>query len=618
MAVGDTHGDQTHDSSAAGWTVPGYADGEQLGAGAGGRVVVATHLATGRRVAVKYLSEELRSEPGFRNAFRSEAELLGSLGSPHVTAFYEYVEGPRGAAIVMELIPGVPLRALLRQEGPAGPEAALVVLKGSLLGLADAHRAGVVHRDYKPENVLVRRDGTSALVDFGIARRDGDPGTDGGGAGPGSSISGTPPYMAPEQWRGAPADAATDVYAATVTFYECLTGERPYGGASLAELAVQHTTAPIPLEQAPQAVRGLLARGMAKDPAERPRDALDLVAELDRVAGAAYGPHWEERGQRRLAALAALVPLLFRPDETDPAGVTDLAVTRLPEPPEPPVATTRLPGRPGRDRGAWLATIGAALLAGLVLLLTQVPSGWAGGQGQEALATTGPAAVAGDEGSAPDGDADGGAGEGTSTGEGEEVHPDEEADEAEGESAAAEGEGTSEGGSDGTGGATGGGDGSSAAGSGSGGATGEPGGPGGTGGGGDGGDSGGGGDSGDPADPGAGGAEVTGISAGETSIGYEQECACWVAYARPTITTDGPGPVTVTVQWFELSSPGDPGIARGPAEPLVLEGARSYSPQLRHEKIRAYECDTWYRVEITAPSGQASPGSAVVYGECLG
>lgn len=151
------------------WGVPGYAESLELGSGASGRVVLAVHEETGVPVAVKYLSESLRTRPGFVREFRAEARLLGGLDSPYVTGLYEYVESPDGAAIVMELVDGVSLRTLLTRESPLDPEAALVILKGSLLGLADAHRVGVVHRDYKPANVLVVPDGSSKLVDFGIA-----------------------------------------------------------------------------------------------------------------------------------------------------------------------------------------------------------------------------------------------------------------------------------------------------------------------------------------------------------------------------------------------------------------------------------------------------------------
>ncbi|WP_344362409.1 serine/threonine-protein kinase [Streptomyces gobitricini] len=326
------------------WVVPGFTETRELGSGASGRVVLAVHDGTGTPVAVKYLSDRLRRDPAFVGQFRAEARLLGALHSPYVVQLYEYVEAPDGAAIVMELVDGIALRAVLGQSGPTGPEAALAVLKGSLLGLAAAHRAGVVHRDYKPENVLVAADGSSKLVDFGIAA---DHGTTPG-------VAGTPAYMAPEQWQGRPASPAADVYAATATFFECLTGRKPFTGQHLAELALQHIEAPVPEAEAPEPVRPLIRRGLAKRPEERPEDAEAFVAELEGVARAAYGPDWEEHGQRKLAALAALLPLLFPSAGGSSASTTAFATTSL-----------WSPGRSG-----WLGA-GAALAVGLLLVLTQ-------------------------------------------------------------------------------------------------------------------------------------------------------------------------------------------------------------------------------------------------------
>src|SRR6185312_13562762 len=153
-----------------GWTLPGYEHVQRLGAGAGGQVWLARHLATGTLVAVKYLVPGLHEAADFREAYRSEAQLLGGLDSPHVSQLYEYVEGPPGAAIVMEAVEGSSLRALMQQEGATTPEAALCVLKGSLLGLAAAHAVGVVHRDYKPANVLVTPDGLSSWWTSGSRR----------------------------------------------------------------------------------------------------------------------------------------------------------------------------------------------------------------------------------------------------------------------------------------------------------------------------------------------------------------------------------------------------------------------------------------------------------------
>ncbi|MGY5046538.1 protein kinase domain-containing protein [Streptomyces sp. 900105755] len=355
------------------WVVPGYTESLELGAGASGRVVLAVHADTGVRVAVKYLSDSLRTRPGFVHDFRAEARLLGGLRSLYVAGLYEYVESPQGAAIVMELVDGVSLRTLLSRQGPLGPEAALVLLKGSLLGLADAHRVGVVHRDYKPENVLVETDGSSKLVDFGIAV---DAGTSAG-------VAGTPSYMAPEQWTGAPASCAADVYAATATFFECLTGHKPYSGDNIAELALQHVDAPVPVEEVPAAVRELVRRGLAKEPDRRPAQAEAFVTELEAIAGAAYGADWEERGRARLAALVALLALLLPSARSSRSSTTDTARTVLGQAPRHGWARSWRPGRPG------MLVAAAAVLLGLLLTYgMRHASAGAAERTAEAVATT--------------------------------------------------------------------------------------------------------------------------------------------------------------------------------------------------------------------------------------
>ncbi|RSN07444.1 serine/threonine protein kinase [Nonomuraea sp. WAC 01424] len=305
------------------WGVPGYTEVRELGSGAAGRVVLATRDHDGVEVAIKYLNDELRSDMGFVARFRHEARLIGTLQSSHHARLIDYVESGQGAAIVMELVNGVSLREILRSEGPTGAQATLVALKGSLQGLAAAHSIGVVHRDFKPENVMVQGDGVSKLVDFGIAVR----------AGEGVSAAGTPPYMAPEQWAGGPAGPTTDVYAATVVFFECLTGTRPYRAPNIAALARQHQSAPPRVEEVPQALQGLVERGLAKQPDERPPSAEAFLTELEAIAAEAYGADWEERGRRRLAALAGLLMLLFPSPLHDPVETqTALTETRFPDP----------------------------------------------------------------------------------------------------------------------------------------------------------------------------------------------------------------------------------------------------------------------------------------------
>ncbi|HEV2931995.1 MAG TPA: serine/threonine-protein kinase, partial [Streptosporangiaceae bacterium] len=284
------------------WKVPGYTELTALGSGSFGEVVLARHDASGILVAIKYLRADLLADADFAEMFRGEAEVLASLDDQNVVRLYEYVESASGAAIVMELIEGLSLREILDHQGSTTAEAALVVLQGSLLGLAAAHRRGVVHRDYKPENVLVDGEGMSKLTDFGIAVRAGDRPV------PAGSLR----YAPPEQIAGAAASPASDVYSATATFYECLAGRPPFGGETSAELMRMHRSEPVPLDPVPEPLRPLVSAGMAKQPENRPADASSFVAELRAAAAGAYGPGWDERGRSHLGeaalALAALWP----------------------------------------------------------------------------------------------------------------------------------------------------------------------------------------------------------------------------------------------------------------------------------------------------------------------
>ncbi|MGP3959701.1 protein kinase domain-containing protein [Nonomuraea sp. 3N208] len=291
--------------------VPGYTEIRELGQGGTGRVMLAVRDSDGRPVAIKHLSEALLQDEEFVERFRAEADLIREIDSPHTARVLDYVESPQDAVIVMELVDGVTLRRLLEDEGRTGAEAALAVLKGALLGLVEAHRRGVVHRDFKPENVLITQDGDSKLVDFGVAARFGEQ----------AALVGTPSYMAPEQWDDAPASPATDVYAATLVFFECLTGHRAFHGENVAALAFQHQHAAPPLDDVEEPLRPLVEHGLAKNPAARPESAEAFLAELEGVALAEYGEEWESRGRAGLGILA--VPLAALLPKTQPAAPGD-------------------------------------------------------------------------------------------------------------------------------------------------------------------------------------------------------------------------------------------------------------------------------------------------------
>jgi Protein kinase domain len=283
------------------WRADGFEELRELGAGAQGRVVLARRVTTGELVAIKYLAAELLDDARHRAMFRDEVNMLARVADPHVARLHEYVESPQGAAIVLEAVNGVALRDVLsRNPGPLTPEAALAVLKGSLLGLAAAHAVDVVHRDYKPANVLVEADGNSKLIDFGVAVLAGE-----------RTFAGTPAYMAPEQWNRAPATPATDVYSATCVFFECVTGAPPYASGDTTTLRRMHEAAPIPAQAVPEPLRPLVAAGMAKDPAHRPPGARQFVDLLDRLATDAYGPGWERRGWIALGAATAVLAAAF-------------------------------------------------------------------------------------------------------------------------------------------------------------------------------------------------------------------------------------------------------------------------------------------------------------------
>ncbi|MFE5190634.1 serine/threonine-protein kinase [Streptomyces sp. NPDC056628] len=532
------------------WEVPGYTGSLELGSGASGRVVLAVHEETGVPVAVKYLSESLRTRPGFVHDFRAEARLLGGLESPYVTGLYEYVESPRGAAIVMELVDGVSLRTLLTREGPLTPEAALVVLKGSLLGLADAHGVGVVHRDYKPENVLVLPDGTSKLVDFGIAV---DAGTDAG-------VAGTPSYMAPEQWTGAPASPAADVYAATATFFECLTGRKPYAGDNIAELALRHVEAPVPAEEAPEPVRELVRRGLAKDPAQRPARAAEFVRELEAVAGAAYGAGWEDRGRDRLAALVALLPLLLPSARGGARGTTDTARTVLGPAPGPGPVRAWLPGRAGMLAAAAAVLLGVLLTYGVPF----APDDAARDTAQAAATTNARPGAPAPGTPSPSASASGSPSASSSPDE-----PPTPAAATDGTSAPASGTPS------GTGSTT-------------------PGGTGGT-------------ASPSPDAPPTTPATPTAPAVKDVAVSGFTQTGPTTATATVVVTTDGTGPVSVTVSWSTGDLAGLPGSADGAAQTFTRSGATQYPIPVDHT-FQNRGC-SWSVQATTAPAAAGGAAS---------
>jgi serine/threonine-protein kinase len=301
------------------WAVPGYSGNWLLGHGVAGTVVAAVNDSNGQRVAIKYLNEDLVRDSEFLAEFRATAEQLMSLNAPHVAGVFDYAEQPGvGAAIVTELVEGVSLRRMITRRGPLRAKASLVVLKDSLLGLAAAHSRRVAHRDVKPDNVLIDANGWCTLTDFGLAVQ----------ADKQVPVPGTPEYMAPELWNGAPNFPATDMYAATVMLCESLTGRPPFTGKA-GQLREQHESEPVPLDQYDPPLQQLIGWGLAKYSDRRPPSAWAFAAELDARAANAYGPDWEDVGRSELAERARELLALPEGDGGKSVGLTRQARRRL-------------------------------------------------------------------------------------------------------------------------------------------------------------------------------------------------------------------------------------------------------------------------------------------------
>jgi eukaryotic-like serine/threonine-protein kinase len=260
-----------------------------IATGGMGEVWRARDRVLDRVVAAKVLRSEFTGDPSFVARFRNEARHTAALSHPNIASVYDYGEttederfpGQQLAFLVMELVEGKPLVQILHEEGKLPVDWTLHVLGQAADGLSAAHDAGVVHRDIKPGNLIVRPDGVVKLTDFGIARaRDATPLTRTG------MVVGTAQYLSPEQAQGFEVTAASDVYSLGVVGYECLTGGRPFDGTSQVAVALAHINRPPPPLPAnvPPAVRLLIERALAKDPADRFADGGAFAAAVRSVA----------------------------------------------------------------------------------------------------------------------------------------------------------------------------------------------------------------------------------------------------------------------------------------------------------------------------------------------
>ena len=264
---------------------------EEIGAGGMATVFKAREIALEREVAIKVMSLSITGVPGAVERFRREARVAAALSHPHIVPIYAIGEDPALAYFVMKYIEGRSLDAVLRAEGVQSFEFVRRTISVVGNALNYAHQRGVVHRDVKPANIMLDRDGWTYVTDFGIAKRD-----DGQGLTQSGTIIGTPAYMCPEQFNGAPITGAADQYSLGIVAFELLTGRAPFDGPSLGEVMRGHLLDAVPpvrtlRADVPPAVAACVTRMLAKDAADRFPTLADAAAAMEAAnAGAPISP----------------------------------------------------------------------------------------------------------------------------------------------------------------------------------------------------------------------------------------------------------------------------------------------------------------------------------------
>jgi serine/threonine protein kinase/ABC-type glycerol-3-phosphate transport system substrate-binding protein len=273
----------------------GYRLLDQVGEGAFGVVYRAIQPQVGREVAIKAVHPELANHPDFVRRFDHEAQIVARLEHPHVVPLYDYWREPNAAYLVMRFLRGGSVEDLL-DAGPLEPSRVTSIVDQIASALGAAHRQGVVHRDVKPGNVLLDKEGNAYLTDFGVALDAGSPERS-----TGTMMRGTPAYLSPEQIRLEPTSPRSDAYALGIVVFEMLTGEHPFPDTSLTALLDHHVRDAVPSArslrpQLPPAVDEVIGRATAKDPNDRFSDieeiatALRAALEGTRVAPQPAGP----------------------------------------------------------------------------------------------------------------------------------------------------------------------------------------------------------------------------------------------------------------------------------------------------------------------------------------
>lgn len=340
-------------------------------------VYLATDLRLERRVAIKVMHGHLADDNTFKTRFVQEARSAARLAHPNVVNVFDQGQDADMAYLVMEYLPGITLRDLLKDYKRLTPEQTVDILDAVLSGLAAAHKAGIVHRDLKPENVLLADDGRIKLGDFGLAR------AASANTATGQALLGTIAYLSPELVTRGVADARSDIYALGIMTYEMLTGEQPYVGEAPMQIAYQHANDSVPAPSTrnpsvPPELDELVLWATTRDPDQRPADARTMLERLRELE-----PHLRPvqplpvAGDTMLIDTGDGVPTA----ETRVLGSGALAVAEADaaEPDDDAALLTRTTER-RRRRGYWLLAL-VLVLAGLA-----GGTGWYFGAGPGSLA----------------------------------------------------------------------------------------------------------------------------------------------------------------------------------------------------------------------------------------
>jgi serine/threonine-protein kinase len=335
----------------------------RIGAGGMGEVWRAVDEVLGREVAVKAMLPTVADDPGFAKRFLVEAKAMASVNHSAVASIHDYGSSGTISFLVMEFIDGESVSQALAASGRLSPTRAMQLVAQAADGLQAVHERGIVHRDVKPANLLIRRNGSLVITDFGIART-----PDGTQLTASGAILGTPTYLSPEQVLGRAATALSDVYSLGLTAYECLAGRRPFTGDNPYAVALQRLHGrPPELGDIPHPVRAVVERALAIDPADRWPSAAALADAARAAAQTSGAPALPPSSAvARQAEWARSVPPLPAPGRPASAEAAPVPIVS-----KPPARVF------WRRRGAMIATAAFVALAGGVTAVKTLGAGQA-------------------------------------------------------------------------------------------------------------------------------------------------------------------------------------------------------------------------------------------------